>query len=130
MKSKVILGLTKDLPFIGAGLFMNKIKKGDEVIVTTGKSRGKRGKILKVLRQADKDSRVVVEGLNIIKKHLKPNPSRSVTGGIIEREAPVAISNVALFNPITNKADKVGIRTLDDGRKVRYFKSNNELVDL
>jgi large subunit ribosomal protein L24 len=108
---------------------MVKIKKGDEVFVISGKNRGKRGKVHKVLRGKNA-AKVVVEGVNVVKKHQKPNPGRNITGGIVEREAAIAISNVALFNPITNKPDKIGIRMLDDGRKVRYFKSNNELVDI
>ncbi|HQU15000.1 MAG: 50S ribosomal protein L24 [Chromatiales bacterium 21-64-14] len=105
---------------------MRKIKKGDEVIVTAGKSRGHRGTVLRVLPEGQ----VVVENANIIKKHQKPNPQSGTNGGIIEREAPLNISNVMLFNPVTKKGDRVGIRALEDGRKVRYFKSNNEVVDL
>lgn len=106
---------------------MQKIKKGDEVIVITGKDKGKRGKVLRVLRDAE---RLVVEGVALVKKHVKPNPQRNEQGGIIDKESAIHVSNVALFNPITQKADRVGIRALDDGRKVRYFKSNNELVDV
>ena len=105
---------------------MRKIKKGDEVIVIAGKDKDRRGA---VVRLYDYD-RVLVEGINLIKCHTKPNPARNIPGGIVEREAPVHISNVMLLNPVTNKGDRVGIRTLEDGRKVRYFKSNNEVVDL
>lgn len=104
---------------------MRKIKKGDEVIVTTGKDKGRTGKIVRVLDA----ERVVVEGVNLIKKHQKPNPAKGVAGGIVEREASIHVSNVALFNPVTKKADRVGIRTLEDGRKVRFYKSTNEVVD-
>ena len=103
-----------------------RIKKGDDVIVLAGKSRGHRGTVLRVLD----DERIVVEGANLIKKHERPNPQRGTQGGIVEREAPVHISNVALFNPITNKGDRIGIKVLEDGRKVRYFKSNDEVVDV
>ncbi|PWV61737.1 50S ribosomal protein L24 [Plasticicumulans acidivorans] len=104
---------------------MQKIKKGDEVIVTTGKDKGRTGKVVRVV-----EDRLFVEGVNLVKKHQKPNPARGQAGGIVEREASIHVSNVALFNPLTKKADRVGIRMLDDGRKVRYFKSNNEVVDV
>lgn len=104
---------------------MRKIKKGDEVIVITGKDKGKRGNVLRVL---DED-RLIVENVNIVKKHQKANPQRGQAGGIIDMEAPIQVSNVMLFNPQANKGDRVGIRTLEDGRKVRYFKSTNEVVD-
>lgn len=105
---------------------MRKIRKGDEVIVVAGKDKGRTGKVIRVTT----DERVFVEGVNMIKKHAKPNPARGVAGGIIEREASIHVSNVALFNPATKRADRVGFRILDDGRKVRYFKSNNEIVDV
>lgn len=105
---------------------MNKIKRDDTVIVITGKNKGKKGKVLKVLA----DQKVLVEGINIVKKHVKPNPNKNEKGGITEREAPIHCSNVALVNPATNQPDKVGIKHLDDGRKVRYFKSDNEVVDI
>lgn len=105
---------------------MRKIRKGDEVVVITGKDKGKRGTVLRVLDEGH----VVVEGVNIIKKHVRPNPNRGETGGIVEKEAPLQVSNVAIFNPQTNKGDRVGFRTLDDGRKVRFFKSNGEVVDV
>ncbi len=105
---------------------MQKLKTGDEIIVLTGKSNGQRGKITKLI--TDK-GRVVVEGVNMMKKHVKPNPQAGVQGGIIEMEAPMDISNVALFNAKTGKADKVGIKVQEDGKRVRFFKSNGELVD-
>lgn len=104
---------------------MIKIRKGDDVIVTTGKDKGKRGTVLRVL---DTDQ-LVVEGVGMVKKHTKPNPMKGVAGGIVEKEMPVHISNVALFNGATQKADRVGFKVLEDGRKVRVFKSNGEVVD-
>ena len=104
---------------------MRKIKKGDEVIIITGKDKGKRGSVLNVA-----DDRALVENCNIAKKHVKPNPNVGETGGIVDKEMPLHISNIALFNPATGKADRVGIKTLKDGSKVRYFKSNNEVVDI
>ena len=106
---------------------MNRIKKGDDVIVISGKDKGRRGTVLNVI--AD-DDQVLVEGINVVKKHQKPNPNAGVGGGIIEKEMPLHMSNVMLYNPITKKGDRVGIRTLEDGRKVRYFKSNDEVVDV
>lgn len=106
---------------------MQKIKKGDEVIVLVGKSKGLRGKVLSISAAA---GRVVVEGANMIKKHVKPNPNANVQGGIIEREAPFDISNIAIYNHITKKADRVAFKVLDDGKKVRCFKSNGELIDI
>jgi large subunit ribosomal protein L24 len=104
---------------------MQKIRKGDDVIVTTGKDKGKRGT---VLRRVD-DTHLLVEGVNRAKKHQKPNPMKGQTGGIVDMDMPIDISNVALFNPQTQKADRVGFKTLEDGRKVRIFKSNGEVVD-
>ena len=104
---------------------MNKIRKGDEVLVLTGKDRGRRGT---VLRRVD-DERVVVEGVNRVKKHVRPNPLKGEVGGIVEKEMPIHVSNVALFNPATQKGERVGIKTLGAGRKVRFFKSNGELVN-
>lgn len=104
---------------------MDKIRKGDEVIVLVGKDKGKRGT---VLRRVD-DQHVLVEGVNRVKKHTKPNPVRGEVGGIIEKEMPIDVSNVALFNSATKKGDRIGFRELEDGRKVRFFKSNGELVD-
>ena len=105
---------------------MRKLKKGDDVIVTTGKDKGKRGAILRVLD----DDHLVVEGANKVKKHQRPNPMRGITGGIIEKEMPLHVSKVAIFNPQTRKADRVGFRLLEDGRKVRVFKSNGEVIDV
>jgi large subunit ribosomal protein L24 len=104
---------------------MHKIRKGDDVIVTTGKDKGKRGT---VLRRVD-DKHLLVEGVNRVKKHQKPNPMKGQTGGIVDMDMPIDISNIALFNPQTRKADRVGFKTLEDGRKVRIFKSNGEVVD-
>ena len=105
---------------------MQKIKKGDDVIVITGKDKGKRGTVSRVMLEVD---RVLVDGINMVKKHQKPNPAAGAPGGIIDKEMPMDISNIALFNPATGKADRVGIKQLDDGRKVRYFKSNGEVLD-
>lgn len=104
---------------------MKRIRKGDEVVVIAGKDKGRRGVVLRVLD----DDRVIVENVNVVKRHQRPNPARGVPGGIIEKEAPLHVSNVMLFNPATQKGDRVGFRVLGDGRKVRYFKSNNEVVD-
>jgi large subunit ribosomal protein L24 len=104
---------------------MKKIRKGDQVVVTTGKDKGKRGTVLKVLDTG----KVVVEGVNRVKRHTRPNPIKGQTGGIVDKEMPIQASNVALFNPVTGKGGRVGIRVLDDGRKVRYFKSNGEVAD-
>lgn len=107
---------------------MNKIRKGDEVVVITGKDKGRRGTVLRVLD----DERVLVEGINVAKKHQKANPNAMppVQGGIVDKEMPIAISNIALFNPKTKKGDRVGFRVAKDGGKVRIFKSNNEVVDI
>jgi len=104
---------------------MQKIRKGDNVVVLTGRDKGKRGT---VLRRVD-DERVLVEGINKVKKHQRPNPMLNQTGGIVEKEMPMHVSNVALFNPQTQKADRARIKLLEDGRKVRVFKSNGEMVD-
>ena len=104
---------------------MRKIRKGDQVVIRTGKDRGKRGTVLQLVG----DDRVVVEGANRAKKHEKPNPMKGTTGGIVEKEMPIHISNVAVFNPATQKADRVSIKTLDDGRKVRVFRTNGEMLD-
>ena len=104
---------------------MEKIRKGDEVVVITGKDKGKRGT---VLTRVDAEH-VVVEGVNRAKKHVRPNPVKGVAGGIVDKDMPIHISNVALFNPATQKADRVGFKALEDGRKVRVFKSNGELVN-
>ena len=105
---------------------MNKIKKGDEVIVLTGKDKGRRGQVIQVI----KNRKVLIENINLVKKHQKGNPNTGEVSGIIEKEMPIHVSNVILFNPITKKGDKVGFKILEDGRKVRFFKSNNEVVDI
>ncbi|MDX1561351.1 MAG: 50S ribosomal protein L24 [Gammaproteobacteria bacterium] len=104
---------------------MARIKKGDEVIVIAGKDKGRRGSVLRIYD----DGRVLVENVNVVKKHQRPNPNAGQPGGIISREMPVDISNVMIFNPQTEKGDRIGFRRLEDGRKVRYFKSNNEVLD-
>ena len=104
---------------------MKKIRKGDQVVVTTGKDKGKRGTVLRVLDTG----KVLVEGVNRVKRHTRPNPIKGQTGGIVDKEMPIQASNVALFNPATGKGDRIGIRVLDDGRKVRFFKSNGEVAD-
>jgi len=105
---------------------MRKIRAGDDVVVLTGKDKGKRGRVVRVID----DSRVVVENVNMVKKHMKPNPMRNEPGGIVDKEMPVHISNVALYNPASAKPDRIGFKTLEDGRKVRYFKSDGEVVDI
>jgi large subunit ribosomal protein L24 len=105
---------------------MKKIRKGDDVIVTTGRDRGKRGTVLRIIDA----HHVLVEGANRVKKHQRPNPMKGITGGITDKEMPLHISNVALYNPGTRKADRVGVRVLEDGRRVRYFKSNGEVIDV
>lgn len=107
-----------------------KIKKGDEVIVIAGKDKGKRGTVLKVARVGCGCSKVLVEGVNMIKKHTRPNPQANQPGGIIEKEAFIDISNVMLYNPAVKKSDRVGLRTLDNGMKVRYFKSTGDIVSV
>lgn len=104
---------------------MSKIRKGDEVVINTGKDKGKHGTVLRVLESGH----VLVEGANKVKKHAKPNPMKSINGGIMEKEMPVDISNVALFNRATQKGERVGFKMLEDGRKVRVFKSSGEVVD-
>ena len=104
---------------------MARIRKSDQVIVLTGRDKGKRGTVLRVLD----DGHLLIEGVNRVKKHQKPNPMRNIQGGIIEKEMPIQASNVALFNVATQKADRVGSKVLEDGRKVRVFKSNGEMVD-
>jgi large subunit ribosomal protein L24 len=105
---------------------MQRIKKGDDVVVIAGKDKGKRGSVLSVMA----DGRLVVSDVNMVKRHTKPNPNRGVPGGIIEKEMPIHPSNIMLFNPQTSKGDRVGFKTLEDGRKVRYFKSTDEVVDI
>lgn len=104
---------------------MRKIKRDDEVIVITGRDKGKRGTVRKVLN----DGRLIVAGVQMIKKHQKPNPQMGVAGGIVEKEAAIQSSNVAIFNPSTQKADRVGFKVLEDGTKIRVFKSSGEAVD-
>jgi large subunit ribosomal protein L24 len=103
---------------------MKRIRKGDTVILIAGRDKGRKGAVIEVL-----DDRVRVEGLNIAKKHTRPNPQAGVQGGIVEREAPLHISNVQILNPATQKADRVGFKSLEDGRRVRVFKSNKEMID-
>ena len=104
---------------------MNKIRSGDEVIVLTGRDKGKRGKVLSRID----DSHVLVEGVNRVKRHTKANPQRNIGGGIVEKETPLPASKVALFNPASQKGERTGIKRLTDGKRVRYFKSNGEMVD-
>lgn len=104
---------------------MQKIRKGDDVVVRAGKDKGKSGRVTKVL----KDNKVLVEGINQVKKNQKPNPNAGVSGGIVVKDMPIDISNIGLYNPVTKKADRVGFKFLEDGKKVRYFKSTNEVVD-
>ena len=105
---------------------MQKIKKGDDVIVRTGKDKGKTGRVTQIL----KNNKVLVEGINQAKKSQKPNPNAGVTGGIVAKDMPIDISNIGIYNPTTKKADRIGIKFLEDGKKVRYFKSTNEIVDV
>ena len=102
---------------------MRKIKKGDNVVVIAGRDKGKRGDVTRVL-----DEQVLVAGINQVKKHQRPNPMKGEQGGIVTKDMPIHISNVAIWNPITKKADRIGLRTLEDGRKVRFYKSNGELI--
>jgi large subunit ribosomal protein L24 len=105
---------------------MAHIKKGDDVIVRTGRNRGKRGTVLRMFT----DDRVLVEGVNVVKRHTRPNPQRGTQGGIVQKEMPVNISNINIFNPVTGKGDRIGYKWLDDGRKVRIFKSTGEVIDV
>jgi large subunit ribosomal protein L24 len=104
---------------------MQKIKKGDEVIVIAGRDKGKRGTVLRVVD----GEHLLVEGANRVKKHQRPNPLKGTTGGIVDKELPLHVSNVAIFNPVTKKADRIGTKVLDDGRRVRCYKSNGEVLD-
>lgn len=104
---------------------MSKIKRDDEVIVIAGRDKGKRGKVSRVLSH----DRLIVSGINMVKRHTKPNPMRGAPGGIVEKESSIHISNVAIFNSATNKADRVGFKVLEDGSKVRIYKSNQETID-
>ena len=103
---------------------MNRIHKGDQVLVITGKSKGQKGEVLRVL-----ENKLVVANCNLIKRHVKPDPNRGIAGGIVEREAPIHVSNVMLLNPVTGKGERVGFKILEDGRKVRIFRSTGEVVD-
>ncbi len=105
---------------------MNKIRKGDQVVVLAGRDKGRKGAVLQVLA----DGRVVVESINRLKKHQKPNPQANKQGGIIEKEMPLPLSKVAIWNPTVKKGDRVGIKTLADGKRVRFFKSNGEMLDV
>ncbi len=105
---------------------MKRIHKGDEVIVITGRSKGMRGHVLQILDE----KRLLVENVNMVKRHTKPDPGRNKPGGIVEKEGPIHVSNVALYNPATGKADRVGFKSLEDGSKVRIFRSNGEAVDI
>ena len=102
---------------------MSKIRKGDNIVVIDGRDKGKRGDVTRVL-----EDQVLVAGINQVKKHQRPNPMKGQQGGIVTKEMPIHVSNVAIWNPITKKADRIGLRTLDDGRKVRFYKSNGELI--
>ena len=104
---------------------MKKIRQGDDVVVIAGKDKGRRGTVLRVYP----DERVLVENVNVAKKHQRPNPNAGVPGGIVEKEMPIDVSNVMVYNPATKRGDRVGIRRLEDGRKVRFFKSNGEVLD-
>lgn len=104
-----------------------KIRKGDQVVVLTGKDKSKRGTVLRVLRD---EAKVIVENVNMSKRHTKGNPQKGTAGGIIEKEMPIHVSNIAIWNPVLNKPDRIGYRELEDGRKVRYFKLNDEVIDL
>ncbi len=104
---------------------MRKIKKGDSIVVITGKDKGKRGAVLRVID----DNHVLIEGANRVRKHQKPNPMKGTTGGIVDKEMPMHVSNIAIFNPTTQKADRVGVKQLDDGRRVRIYRSNGEMLD-
>lgn len=106
---------------------MYKIRKNDQVVVLKGKDSGRHGKVLRVIHSTGK---ILVEGINLVKKHVKPNPQKGVSGGVVAREGLINISNLAIYNPNTKKADRVGVKSLEDGRKVRFFKSNKELIDI
>ena len=103
---------------------MRKIKRGDTVVVIAGRDKGKRGDVSRIVSE----THVVVNGINTVKKHTKPNPMKNQPGGIVTKEMPIDVSNVAIYNPVTKKADRIGVRQLEDGRKVRFFKSNGEQI--
>lgn len=104
---------------------MRKIKKGDNIVVIAGRDKGKRGDVARIID----DTHVVVNGVNQVKKHTRPNPMKNQPGGIVTKEAPIHVSNVAVWNPVTQKADRIGFRTMEDGRKLRFYKSNGELIN-
>ncbi len=106
---------------------MRRLRKGDEVVVLAGKDKGKRGVVLKVIEDLEK---VIVENINMVKRHTKGTPAQGTPGGIVEKEMPLHVSNVAIWNPMSNQADRIGIKMLEDGQKVRFFKSNDEVVDV
>ncbi len=106
---------------------MRRLRKGDEVVVLAGKDKGKRGVVLKVIQDLEK---VIVENINMVKRHTKGNPAQGTPGGIVEKEMPLHVSNIAIWNPVSNQADRIGIKMLEDGQKVRFFKSNDEVVDV
>ncbi len=106
---------------------MRRLRKGDEVVILAGKDKGKRGVVLKVIQDLE---RIIVENINMVKRHTKGNPAQGTPGGIVEKEMPLHVSNVAIWNPVSNKGDRVGIKMLKDGQKVRFFKSNDEVVDV
>ena len=105
---------------------MKKFRKGDDVVILAGRDKGKRGTILRVLD----DERALVDSVNIVKKHTRPNPNKGETGGIIEKESPIRISNLGMYNPNSKKADRVGFKSLEDGKKVRVFRSDGEMIDV
>jgi large subunit ribosomal protein L24 len=105
---------------------MNKIRKGDKVIINTGKDKGKNGIVLSLID----DKKILVEGLNMVKKHTKPNPAKGEQGGLVSKEMPLDLSNIAIFNNATKKSDKVTFKTLNDGKKIRIYKSNQEAIDV
>ena len=106
---------------------MARFRKGDEVIVTAGRDKGRRGTIIKMIPERD---RVIVEGINMVKKHQKPNPHANLPGGILDKEMPIHVSNVQIYNPVSKKGDRIGLKTLKDGQKVRFFKSDGEVIDV
>ena len=109
---------------------MQRIKKGDDVVVLAGRDKGKRGNVLRVIKDDNGTGRALVDNVNLVKRHTRGNPNSGESGGIIEKEAPIRLSNLALFNPASDKGERVGFKTLNDGRKVRYFTSNGEVIDL
>lgn len=109
---------------------MQRIKKGDDVVVIAGRDKGKRGNVLRIIKDPRGNGRALVDNICLVKRHTKGNPNSGESGGIIEKEAPISLSNLALYNPASEKGERVGFKTLKDGRKVRYFRSNGEVVDL